>query len=236
MKPDHQIIIDIIHEGAHVLDLGCGNGELLSLLRQHKNALVQGIELDEDQMHPCVEHGLTVLQGDIESGLVDYPDQSFDYVILNQIMQEIKKADFVIQESLRVGKRVIVGFPNFAHIRARLTLFSAGKTPINEALPYYWFETPNIRFLTIRDFIDYCAKKNIIIEQQYYLGKTRQDLFSAKFIGAKRDFCYNKIMNIGWRITWKRKLYTSDKLPAVRTILSGRGSRWFYFYIRTIAG
>jgi methionine biosynthesis protein MetW len=114
-----------------------------------------------------------VLQGDIESGLIDYPDQSFDYVILNQIMQEIKKADFVIQESLRVGKRVIIGFPNFAHIKARLTLLLSGKTPINDALPYYWFETPNIRFLTIRDFIDYCRKKDIKIDQEYYLGKTK---------------------------------------------------------------
>jgi methionine biosynthesis protein MetW len=172
MKIDHHIISQIITEGAHILDLGCGNGELLSFLEKQNQALVQGIELDEDQMHQCVERGLTVLQGDIESGLVDYPDQSFDYVILNQIMQEIKKADFVIQESLRVGKRVIVGFPNFAHIKARLTLFAQGRTPINDALPYYWFETPNIRFLTIRDFIDYCRKKDIKIEQKYYLGKS----------------------------------------------------------------
>lgn len=172
MKPDHQIIARIITHGAHVLDLGCGDGELLTVLTQEKNALVQGIELNDEEMHKCVERGLTVLQGDIESGLVDYPDQSFDYVILNQIMQQIKEADFVIQESLRVGKRVIVGFPNFAHIKARLTLFLHGKTPINEALPYYWFETPNIRFLTIRDFLDYCRKRNIKIEQEYYLGKS----------------------------------------------------------------
>jgi methionine biosynthesis protein MetW len=174
MKADHQIISQIIFAGAHVLDLGCGSGELLAFLTQEKKALVQGIELDEDQMHKCVERGLTVLQGDIESGLVDYPDKSFDFVILNQIMQEIRKADFVIQESLRVGKRVIVGFPNFAYIKARLTLFLNGKTPINDALPYYWFETPNIRFLTIHDFLDYCSKKGIKIEQEYFLGKSGQ--------------------------------------------------------------
>jgi methionine biosynthesis protein MetW len=174
MKADHQIISQIVSAGAHVLDLGCGSGELLAFLTQEKKALVQGIELDEDQMHQCVERGLTVLQGDIESGLVDYPDKSFDFVILNQIMQEIRKADFVIQESLRVGKRVIVGFPNFAYIKARLTLLLNGKTPINDALPYYWFETPNIRFLTIHDFLDYCNKKEIKIEQEYFLGKSGQ--------------------------------------------------------------
>jgi len=171
MKPDHHIIAEIIEERAHVLDLGCGEGELLDFLRRRKKAQVQGIELDEDKMHICVEKGLTVLQGDIESGLEDYPDQSFDYVILNQIMQEIKKADYVISESLRVGHKVIVGFPNFAHWSVRLSLTFSGRTPINDALPYYWFETPNVRFLTIRDFLDYCHKKGIRIEKRFFLGK-----------------------------------------------------------------
>ncbi len=192
MKFDHQIISEIIHEGAHVLDLGCGEGDLLAHLRQTKKAQVQGIELDENQMHACVEKGLTVLQGDIESGLVDYPDHSFDYVILNQIMQEIKKADFVVQEALRVGNKVIIGFPNFAHITARMTLFFKGRTPINEALPYYWFETPNVRFLTIDDFKDYCAKKNITIEQEYYLGATGRITFLPNLLAQNAIFVLTK--------------------------------------------
>src|SRR5512145_73172 len=192
MKLDHQIISEIIHEGAHVLDLGCGEGDLLAHLRQTKKAQVQGIELDENQMHACVEKGLTVLQGDIESGLVDYPDHSFDYVILNQIMQEIKKADFVVQEALRVGNKVIIGFPNFAHITARMTLFFKGRTPINEALPYYWFETPNVRFLTIDDFKDYCAKKNITIEQEYYLGATGRITFLPNLLAQNAIFVLTK--------------------------------------------
>lgn len=192
MKLDHQIISDIIHEGAHVLDLGCGEGDLLSLLRRTKKAQVQGIELDENQMHACVEKGLTVLQGDIESGLVDYPDHSFDFVILNQIMQEIKKADFVLQEALRVGHKVIIGFPNFAHITARTTLFFKGRTPINEALPYYWFETPNVRFLTIDDFKDYCAKKNITIEREYYLGAKKRISFLPNLLAQNAIFVLTK--------------------------------------------
>lgn len=188
MQPDHQIIKNIVHKGARVLDLGCGNGQLLSLLRQYKNALVQGIELDEERIHICVENGLTVMQGDIESGLIDYPDKAFDYVILNHSMQEIKKADFVIQESLRVGHKVIIGFPNFAHISARITLCFRGKTPINAALPHYWFDTPNIRFLTIHDFVAYCAKKNINIEQQYFVGKVGMVRFLPNLLAQTAIF------------------------------------------------
>lgn len=192
MKLDHQIISEIISEGAHVLDLGCGEGDLLAHLRQTKKAQVQGIELDEDKMHICVEKGLTVLQGDIESGLVDYPDHSFDYVILNQIMQEIKKADFVVQESLRVGHKVIIGFPNFAHLSARATLFFKGRTPINEALPYYWFETPNVRFLTIDDFKDYCVNKNITIEREYYIGTKSRLHFLPNLFAQNAIFVLTK--------------------------------------------
>ncbi len=115
IRPDHQVIFDMIEPGSRVLDLGCGTGDLLDLLARDKDARVQGIELDEKAIYECVRKGLSVCQSDIESGLAEYPDGSFDYVILNQSLQEIRKVFFILREALRVGNRVIVGFPNFAH-------------------------------------------------------------------------------------------------------------------------
>jgi len=162
----------MVEPDSSVLDLGCGDGDLMALLVREKNASVQGIELDGEAVHLCVEKGLTVFQGNIETGLADFPDQAFDDVVLNQSMQEVKTVDHVIEESLRVGKRVIVGFPNFAHIRSRATIFFQGKTPVTPSLPYYWYETPNVRFLSIRDFDDFCRRKKLRILKAVYLGTT----------------------------------------------------------------
>lgn len=167
---DHKIISKIIEPGSKILDLGCGKGELMLLLANQKNAKVQGIELDEQAIYECVENGLSVFHSDIDSGLTEYPDKSFDYVILNQTMQEARKIDFVIQEALRVGKKVIVGFPNFAYIKARSMLFFRGKAPISKSLPYHWYDTPNLHFLSISDFRDYCRQKDIDIIKAYFLG------------------------------------------------------------------
>jgi methionine biosynthesis protein MetW len=118
-----------------------------------------------------VEKGVSVFHGDIDSGLSEYPDKSFDYVILNQSMQELKKADFVIREALRVGKNVIVGFPNFAFWKARFMLFFRGKAPITASLPYRWYNTPNLHFLSASDFKDFCKDEKIKILKAYYLEK-----------------------------------------------------------------
>jgi len=170
---DHRIICDIVEKGSRVLDLGCGDGSLMSLLVRERNASVQGIEMDGEALHQCVEKGLTVFQGDIESGLADYPDDSFDFVILNQSMQEVRKVDLVISESLRVGRMVIVGFPNFAHLPSRWTMFFRGKTPVTKSLPYCWYETPNVRSLSIRDFKEFCRNKGLRVLKAVYLGAGR---------------------------------------------------------------
>jgi methionine biosynthesis protein MetW len=168
---DHKIIYSIIEPDSRVLDLGCGEGDLLYPLVRDKHVRAQGIELTDKAIQECVKKGLSVFQDDIENSLREYPDHSFDYVILNQSMQEVKKVDFVIQEAMRIGNKVIVGFPNFAHIKSRLMLFFRGKSPITGSLPYLWFDTPNVRFLSITDFKNFCEEKNIRIVEAHYLGE-----------------------------------------------------------------
>jgi methionine biosynthesis protein MetW len=169
IRPDHRVIFDWIEQGARVLDLGCGDGELMDLLSQQKDTRVQGIELDEKAIYECVKKGLSVCQGDIEIGLAEYPDRCFDYVILNQSLQEIRKASFLLREALRVGARAIVGFPNFAHVGARVSLFFGGRAPMTPSLPYRWYDTPNVRFLSIGDFRVFCTEMGFLVEKAAFL-------------------------------------------------------------------
>lgn len=170
IKLEYRIIIDWIKNDSSVLDLGCHEGDLLSLIVKEKNAKAQGIEIDEQAIYKCVELGLSVSHQDIDNGLSEYGDESFDYVILNQSIQQVKKPDVVLREALRVGKEVIVGFPNFAHYGARFQIFFRGRTPLTTSLPYQWFETPNLHFLSISDFRDYCQRKDIRIKRTAFIG------------------------------------------------------------------
>jgi methionine biosynthesis protein MetW len=173
-RPDHRVILGIVAPGASVLDLGCGNGGLLALLAKQRNIKGQGIELDDQAIFECVGRGLSVFHDDIDSGLSDYGDKSFDYVILNQTFQQVRKPDMVLAEALRVGRKVIVGIPNFAHINARLQIFFGGRTPVTPALPYEWHNTPNLHFLSILDFIEYCGKRKITVEQKQFVSEARR--------------------------------------------------------------
>jgi methionine biosynthesis protein MetW len=156
-----------------VLDLGCGDGALLDLLVREKSVRAQGIEIDEQAIYQCVAKGLSVFHEDIDHGLSDYSDRSFDYVVLNQSFQQVKNPDMVLKEALRVGRQVIVGFPNFTHYLARLQIFFKGKMPLTPSLPYAWHDTPNLRFLSISDFVDYCQERKIKIEGTVFIGKDR---------------------------------------------------------------
>lgn len=176
----------LISPNSSVLDLGCGTGELLHVLTQVKHVRGQGIEIDEQAIYACVAKGLNVLHGDIDSGLSEYQDHSFDYVVLNESLQQVQHFETVLTDALRVGRKVIVGFPNFAYYPARLQLFFRGKAPMTPALPYTWYESPNVHFFSIADFIAYCRAKQITIEQRIFLG------------GKKRAFLLpNVFANIG---------------------------------------
>jgi methionine biosynthesis protein MetW len=168
---EYRAILKWIRQGSSVLDLGCGDGALLSLLVHEKRVKAQGIEIDEQAIYQCVAKGLSVFHEDIDRGLSDYSDQSFDYVVLNQSFQQVKQPDIVLQEALRVGRKVIVGFPNFAHYQARFRMFFQGKTPVTPSLPYEWHDTPNLHFLSILDFIEYCRKRKIKIEDSAFIGE-----------------------------------------------------------------
>ncbi len=152
MRFDLQIIASWIEPGSKVLDLGCGGGDLLYFLRENKGVDGRGIEQVEAKVVQCIEKGLSVLQGDINEEVADYPDGTFDYVILSQTLQQVYEPADLIQSLLRIGRKGIVSFPNFSHWRIRLQLFATGYAPVSEQLPYDWHNTPNIRLVTLKDF------------------------------------------------------------------------------------
>ena len=171
---EYNAFLEWIPQGSSVLDLGCGDGELLALLVREKKVRAQGIEIDEQAIHQCVARGLSVFHEDIDNGLSGYGDKTFDYVILNQSLQQVKKPDVVVKEALRVGREVIIGFPNFAHYHARIQLSLKGKVPITPSLPYEWHDTPNLHFLSISDFIEYCHHRSIKIRKSFFIGRNKR--------------------------------------------------------------
>lgn len=185
---DHWLICQLVEPGSRVLDLGCGTGDLLELLTHEKGIHASGVEVSEAKVYECVSKGLSVHHGDIDEGLSDYPDASFDYVILSQTLQEILHPGLVIKEMLRVGKKGIVGFPNFAHWRNRWQLLFHGTTPTRQDPPSRWDETSSIQFMSIRDFERLCKDDRVRIVQTTFLSRDRRIHFLANLLAETAIF------------------------------------------------
>jgi methionine biosynthesis protein MetW len=168
-RTDRDVILTLVPEKVRVLDLGCGDCSLLNELVIRKQVRGTGVDINGDQLANGLAQGLDVYQGDLDEGLADFADKSYDYVILNQTLQVVKRPLLILKEMLRIGHYGIVGFPNFAHWRLRGSLFLTGRAPKSPALPFEWYDTPNIRVLSIRDFFDYCTREKIAIVQSRYL-------------------------------------------------------------------
>src|SRR5580658_5428305 len=169
-RPDFHVIGEIIEPNSRVLDLGCGEGELLAWLMEHKRVLARGVEISPAHVRRAIARGVSVYQGDINEGLADYPEKAFDYVILSQTLQETRAPLQLLEELLRVGRRAIVSFPNFGHWAVRIPMLLKGQAPKTRLFPHNWYNSPNIRFLSINDFEDLCRDHHLPIERRYFLA------------------------------------------------------------------
>jgi methionine biosynthesis protein MetW len=175
LKHTYEEIVNMIDENSRVLDLGCGNGELLELLYNRKNVYGLGVDINTEEVLNCIKRGVSVIQEDIEDGIYKYKDQAFDFVILSETIQAVKRPDHVMNQILRVGKKVIVTFPNFAYYKLRFKFLFAGIMPKSEILPFEWFNTPNIHLLTIRDFKNFCKANSIkLLKEIYLVGRQKK--------------------------------------------------------------
>ncbi|HWI28361.1 MAG TPA: methionine biosynthesis protein MetW [Stellaceae bacterium] len=171
LRGDLRLVADMVEAGSRVLDVGCGDGELLAYLAGEKRVDGRGMELSQSGVNAGVRHGLSVIQGDADHDLQDYPSDAFDYVVLSQTLQATRQPRRVIEHLVRIGRRAVVSFPNFGHWRIRLSLLTHGRMPMTPALAHPWYETPNIHLCTILDFIALCEELGVVIERSIALDR-----------------------------------------------------------------
>ena len=173
MKYEFQIITQLINKQSRVLDVGCGDGGLMQYLKDNKNVDIRGLEISKNNVRKCISKGLTTIEGDAEKDLIQFPNKSFDYVILSQTLQAFLNPQLVINELLRVGKQAIVTIPNFGYWKIRLHLLLKGTMPVTKTLPNEWYDTPNLHMCTIKDFVEFCKKNEFKLNKSLALNENK---------------------------------------------------------------
>ncbi len=189
MKSEYKIIADIITKNTRVLDVGCNDGSLMEFLKKEKNVNIRGIEISKEKVQTCISKGLTVIEGDAEFDLKQFPDKSFDYVVLGQTLQAFINPEIVIKELLRVGNKAIVTIPNFGHWKVRLNLLVQGTMPVTKTLPNEWYNTPNIHMCTIKDFFKFSEIMNFKIFKSFALMSKNISTINSSNLSFKNLFC-----------------------------------------------
>ncbi|RHW18604.1 methionine biosynthesis protein MetW [Sphingomonas gilva] len=193
LRPDLAIIAANVATGSRILDVGCGDGALMAALRDERGCDARGLEIDPANVAAAVARGLSVIQGDADTDLADYPDGGFDYAILSQTLQTTMRPDWVLDQLLRIGARAFVSFPNFAHWRVRASLLWGGRMPVTRLLPVAWYATPNIHHVTIDDFRALVAERGLTVEGQWFLaGDKRRSALAANFAAEHAVFLLRK--------------------------------------------
>ena len=197
MKKEFKVIADLLPNNTRVLDVGCGDGALMDLLVKEKNIEVRGLELNQNNVQECIYKGLSVIQGNAETELYQFPKQSFDYVVLSQTLQAFYQPDKVLRELLRIGKSVIVSIPNFGYWKVRTSLLFFGKMPVTKTLPNTWFNTPNLHMCTIKDLFNYCESQNIAIKKVIGVNEDKISLIKKSNLEMKNLFSKLGVFLIG---------------------------------------
>ena len=197
MKNEFKVIADLVEKNTRVLDVGCADGVLMEFLRDNKNIDIRGLEISKNKVQKCIEKGLTVIEGNAEFDLKQFPDKSFDYVVLSQTLQAFLNPELVINELLRVGKKAIVTIPNFGYWKVRMKLLFFGEMPVTKTLPNTWYNTPNLHMCTIKDLFKFCDEKNIKIKQVVGVNENKTSLIKKSNLEIKNLFSKLGIFLIG---------------------------------------
>ena len=197
MKKEFKVIADLLPENIRVLDVGCGDGSLMSFLEKEKNIEVRGLEISQNNVQQCILKGLPVIQGNAESELHQFPNQSFDYVVLSQTLQAFYNPEKVLKDLLRIGKSVVISIPNFGYWRVRTRLLFFGEMPVTKTLPNKWYDTPNLHMCTIKDLFNFCNEKQIKIKKAIGVNENKTSLINKGNLEIKNLFSKLGIFLIG---------------------------------------